>query len=314
MKIINDLKYKFYKKNDEKQIIKLFKKTFKKKLSLTHWKWVFKKNPAGNNKLLLTLYKKKIIAQCASIKLNYKLYSKSKNFFRIQNFMVDMSFRGKNIASNALKLLTLNIIKKKNYIITFPNKNSLNIFLRNGYRKFDLFTYEMTLENKISINENIIIKNSKFIHFSNEDSNLIKSFLKGFSLFNLRNKNYLIWRYSKKYNKYKISRIYKDKNLIGLAILKFYPKDKSINICELFYTKDHGALSAILYAVIINSKINKPKRIKLWSMPHYTFHKNLLRLGFKKTNFKTNVCTYKNLPRKLKVKNFYLSMGDSDIY
>jgi len=62
------------------------------------------------------------------------------------------------------------------------------------------------------------------------------------------------------------------------------------------------------------SKINKPKRIKLWSMPHYTFHKNLLRLGFKKTNFKTNVCTYKNLPRKLKVKNFYLSMGDSDIY
>ena len=59
MKIINDLKYKFYKKNDEKQIIKLFKKTFKKKLSLTHWKWVFKKNPAGNNKLLLTLYKKK---------------------------------------------------------------------------------------------------------------------------------------------------------------------------------------------------------------------------------------------------------------
>ena len=314
MKIIKDLKYKFYKKNDEKQILKLFNKIFKKKLRLVYWNWVFKKNPAGNNKVLLTFYKKKLIAQCASVKFNYKLHSKSKNFFRIQNFMVDRRFRGKNIASNALKLLTSNIMQKKNNIITFPNNNSLNIFLRNGYRKFDLFTYEMILKNKIIMNKNIIIKNSKFIHFSNEDNNLIKNFLKEFSFFNLRHKNYLIWRYNKKYNKYNISRVYKNKNLIGLAILKFYSKDKSICICELFLTKDSESLSAILNAVILNSKIYNPKRIKLWSMPHYTFHKNLLKLGFKKTNFKTNVCTYKNLQKKLKMKNLYLSMGDSDIY
>ena len=30
--------------------------------------------------------------------------------------------------------------------------------------------------------------------------------------------------------------------------------------------------------------------------------------------YKTNVCTYKNLQKKLKMKNLYLSMGDSDIY
>lgn len=306
--------YKFYNKGDENQIIPLFKKTFKKKLSLNNWSWVFKKNPVGKNKILIAFNKKKIVGQCASIRLNFKFNNQIKKIFRIQNFMVDIDFRGKSIAYNALKLLTLNIVKVKNNIITFPNNNSLKIFLKTGYNKFNLYSYEMIIKKKYHIEKDIFIKNTKKIEFFDRDIKLINEFLNEFSIFNLRNKNYLIWRYNRNYNDYRISRVYLKKKLIGLAIVKFYTKDKSICICELFYKKNIKNFSSILKAIIINLKSRKPKRLKIWSMPHFSFYKNLLKYGFKKTKYKTNVCTYKNLKIGNIKKRIYLSMGDSDIY
>lgn len=314
MKGTDNFIYKFYKKNDENQIISLFKKTFKRELSLNNWTWTFKKNPTGKNRILLVFYKYKLVGQCASIKLSFKLNKQKKNFFRIQNFMVDINFRGRSIAYKALKFLTSNIVKSKNYIISFPNNNSLKAFLKIGYTKFNLHSYEMIIRKKYQIEKNIFIKNSKQINFSKEDIKLINEFLNKFSIFNLRTKNYLNWRYNRNYNSYKISRVYLNKKLKGLAIIKFYSKDSSICICELFYKKNFRNFSSVLEAIILNLKKNKPKRLKIWSMPHFSFHKNLLKSGFKKTNFKTNVCTYKNFPTGNIKKKFYLSMGDSDVY
>ena len=314
MNIINKLNFQFYKKNNEYQIQSLFQKTFKRKLSLNTWTWVFKKNPKGKNKILLVFYKKNLIGQCAAVKMKFKLSQRIKVFFRIQNFMVDINFRGKKIASNALKNLTANIIKKKNYIITFPNSNSIRAFIKNGYSKFNLYTYEKTIKKKYKIQKNIFFKNSSQIKFFKEDINLINESLGDFQIFNLRDINYLNWRYSRNYNNYKISRIFQNKKLIGIAVIKFYSEDKSICICELFYKKGIKNFTSILNASILNLSNYNPGKIKIWSMPHFGFHKNLIKSGFKKTNFKTNVCVYKNLPIGNLKKNFYLSMGDSDIY
>ena len=102
--------------------------------------------------------------------------------------------------------------------------------------------------------------------------------------------------------------------MIGLSITKFYPKDKSICICELFFKKNNKNLYSIIKSSILNFKKNKPRRIKIWSMSYFNFHKGLLNFGFKKTIFKTNVCTYKNLSKNKSIKKMYLSMGDSDVY
>ena len=314
IKRAGDIIYKFYKKKDEYQIILLFKIIFKRKLSLNKWTWTFKKNPNGKNKILLAFKKKILIGQCASIKLNFKLNKQKKYFFRIQNFMVDMSHRGKSIAYNALNFLTLDIIKSKKYIISFPNNNSLKIFLKNGYYKFNIFTYEMIIKKNYPIKKNIFIKNSKQIIFSNNDIKFVKESLNEYCLYNLRNKNYLYWRYSRNYNNYKISRIYLNKKLIGLGIVKFYSKDSSVCICELFCKNSAENFSSILKAIILNLKSNKPKKLKIWSMPHFNFHKNLLKSDFKKTKYKTNVCIYKNLVIGNIKKKLYLSMGDSDVY
>lgn len=314
MNEIDNLNFQFYKKNNEYQIRSLFKKTFKKKLSLNFWTWVFKKNTNGKNKILLVFNKKKLIGQCAAVKLSFKLYKKKKAFYRIQNFMVDINFRGKKIATNALKKLTSSIIKKKDYIITFPNNNSLKAFLKNDYTKFNLYTYEKIIKRNYKIKENIFFKNSSQIKFFKEDIDLINETLHDFSIFNLRDEKYLSWRYSVNYNNYKISRIFQNKKLLGIAVLKFYPEDKSICICELFYKKGIKNLMSILNTSIHNLVNYNPEKIKIWSMPHFWFHKNLLKLGFKKTNFKTNVCIYKNLIFNNTKKNFFLSMGDSDVY
>ena len=316
MQEIKSFSYKLYKKNDEYKIVKLFQKTFQKKFNIKKWNQIFKKKPSGKNKISLVFSKKKLVAQCASIKTNFKFDNKKKFFYRIQNFMVHKNFRYKNIATKSLKFLTSRIIKNKNFIITFPNNNSIKTFLKNDFKRiFYIHTYETLLKKSYKINKKIVVKNSSYIEFKHDDIKLINDCLKKYSILSLRTKSYLNWRYNINYNEYKISRIYLNNKIIGLIVAKFYSKDKSICICEIFFKSNvRNNLRSILESAVINFRRNKPRKIKIWSMPHFNFHKNLLSFGFKKTDFKTNVCTHKNLSENKRIKKMYLSMGDSDIY
>ena len=316
MKEIKSFSYKLYKKNDEYKIVKLFQKTFQKKFNLIKWNWIFKKNPSGNNKISLVFSKKKLVAQCASIKINFKFDNKKKIFYRIQNFMVHKNFRYKNIATKSLKFLISKIIKNKYFIITFPNNNSIKTFLKNDFKRiFYIYTYEILLKKNYKINQKIVVKNSSYIEFKHDDIKLINDCLKKYSILSLRTKSYLNWRYNINYNEYKISRTYLNNKIIGLIVAKSYSKDKSICICEIFFKSNvPNNLKSILESAVINFRRNKPRKIKIWSMPHFSFHKNLLSFGFKKTDFKTNVCTHKNLSENKRIKKLYLSMGDSDVY
>lgn len=307
--------YKDYKKKDEYKIIQLFKKTFKKNFILKKWTWIFKKNPNGNSKIALVFYKKKLVGQCASIKIFFNLHSKKKIFYRIQNFMVDKNYRLNKIATHSLKFLTSKIIKNNNHIITFPNDNSIKTFLRNNFKRlFYIYTYEVPLNKRYEIEKKIIVKNSSKVKIENKDMSLINECLKKYAIFNSRNKNYLNWRYSSNYHNYKISRIFFNKELVALSIVKFYSKDNSICICEIFFKDSNKNLYTIIKSSILNFKKNKPIIMKIWSMPYFNFHKDLLNFGFKKSTFKTNVCSHKNLSKGKSFKKIYLSMGDSDIY
>lgn len=308
--------YELYKTNDEYKIVKLFQKTFKKKFNLIKWNWIFKKNPSGKNKISLVFSKKELVAQCASIKTNFKFGNKKKIFYRIQNFMVHKNYRFRNIATEALKFLTSRIIKNKNFIITFPNNNSIKTFLKNNFKRiFYIYTYEILLKKNYKINKKIVVKNSSHIKFEQDDIKLINDCLKKYSILSLRTKNYLNWRYNINYDDYKISRIFLNNKIIALIVAKFYSKDESICICEIFFKSNvRNNLRFILESAVINFRKNKPKKIKIWSMPHYSFHKNLLSFGFTKTDFKTNVCTHKNLSENKLIKKMYLTMGDSDVY
>ena len=230
--------------------------------------------------------------------------------------MVHKNFRYKNIATKSLKFLTSRIIKNKDFIITFPNNNSIKTFLKNDFKRiFYIYTYEILLKKNYKINKKIVVKNSSYIEFKHDDIKLINDCLKKYSILSLRTKSYLNWRYNINYNEYKISRIYLNNKIIGLIVAKFYSKDKSICICEIFFKSNvRNNLKSILESVVINFRRNKPRKIKIWSKPHFSFHKNLLSFGFKKTDFKTNVCTHKNLSENKRIKKMYLSMGDSDVY
>ena len=231
--------------------------------------------------------------------------------------MVDKSYREKKIATKTLNFLISKIIKNKGYVITFPNRNiSTKIFSKKNFRKlFHIYTYEFFLKKRYKVEKEIFVLNSLKVKIGNKDMKFIDECLKKYKIFNFRNKNYLNWRYNLNFDNYKISRIFLNKVMIGLLISKFYSKDKSICICEIFYKKGDGNNLKFLIQSAINSyKKNKPVKIKVWTMHHFNFHRGLLNFGFKRTIFKTNVCTYKNLPKNDSIKKMYLSMGDSDIY
>ena len=93
MNEIENFSYKNYQKNNEYKIVRLFQKTFKRKLSLKKWNWVFKKNPNGRSKITLVFLKNRLVGQCASIKILFRLNSKIKKFYRLQDVMVDKKYR-----------------------------------------------------------------------------------------------------------------------------------------------------------------------------------------------------------------------------
>ncbi len=313
MSEIESFSYKNYQNKNEYKIVKLFEKTFKRKFNIKKWNWVFKKNPSGKSKITLVFLKNRLVGQCASIKLLFRSNSKIKSFYRLQDVMVDKKYRLKKISTKNLKLFTSEAIKKNNNIIAFPNDRSVKSFLRAGYKIFYIHTYEMLLKTKYKVDEKIIIKNSNSVSFNSKDTDLINNCLKKYTLFNSRKTNYLNWRYSLSYNNYKISRFYLNKKMIGLIVGKFYAKDKSICICELFFNESKN-LYSIIKSFLIFVKKSKAKKIKIWSIPYFNFHKNLLNFGFKKTSYKTNICVDKNLFQNKSIKKIFLSMGDSDIY
>ena len=313
MQEVENFFYKNYQKNSEHKIIQLFKKTFKTNFILKKWIWIFKKNPNGKNKITLVFSKKKLISHCASIKISFKYNSKIKFFYRVQNFMVDKEYRKKKIASETLKSLISKITKNNGYVITFPIRDiTKKIFSKKNFRKlFHICTYEMLLKKNYKVEKKLILKNSTKVKIENKDMKLINGCLNKYPIYNLRSKNYLNWRYNFNYASYKITRIFSNNEMIGLLIGKFYQQDKSICVCELFLKKNTNMnLKSLIESAVLNFKRNRPRKIKIWSMSYFSFHKDLLNLGFKNSKFKTNVCTYKNLSKNKSIKKMYLSMGN----
>ena len=316
-----DIKIKKFNLKYKQEILQLHKRSFKKSKSSKYWNWRFNnkflKKPFG----LIALSKKKIISHFITQPIKYKIKNKEKKCLLTLWVMTDPNYFRKNIdlLHNMMKE-TYELAKKKEFFLIsgFANKKSHLIYTRwFGFKEIqmnELIKILPTNFNSKKILDCVQIKkfDSTFTNFY-KNHNTLKN-----KICTPRTSKYLNWRYLEKpENEYRCYKILKEKKLVGYFILKNYLGEKC-HIIDFLVSNDKDVYNTIIDKAIKFALDSNIKEISLWAPEYTSFYSHLKKNGFKERKLETYFIIKKLYDKQdsyvKKFKNWYITMGDSDVF
>ena len=230
--------------------------------------------------------------------------------------MTHPTWRGKGLFQNLAKEL---YAKGNDFQIGavwgFPNDNSHITFISKlGWNDiYEIPTMALELNNvnveKYSLDPTIKTDNLfSFIYPGSQNDNLIRIH---------KTKSYLAWRYAKNpINNYENYVIEKNGEVSSYVITKRYGND--IDIVDI-QTDNAYESNMLLMHIIKNSLNNDVHNLYCWAPSHHFVHGVLERLGFKNSAPVTYFGGLELIQSKtpsgwLNYNNWYIQMGDSDVY
>ena len=323
------MEIKRYKEGDEEQILELFELAFSKKLSKEFWLWRFKNNPFLDPEMISLMWEDDVLAGHYAVSALEMVVDDEEVLASLSGTtMTHPSFQGKGIFS-ILSLELYDRVNREhgvNMVLGFPNKNSHYGLVKKIEWK------DMTIVPNLSLSTGKLKKvelttTVKTIKsFNDSHSGFVRNTISdlGFSVFVNRSTKYLNWRYIEcPVNDYHCMEITREGKCIGIVISKIFQPDSSsnpeIDIVEFFCAPDLKILPEILIHTgnfysqngLTNSNLN------LWMSlfdPRYLL---MERLGFSPGMPLTYMCTKefsKGFEKVADYRNWYISMGDSDIF
>lgn len=310
-----------YTKGDELAIIALFEITFKQKMSLEQWNWRFTNNPAGKHWIKLMWQEGQLIGHYAVSPLIMEINGKEVMTAHSLATMTHPEHGGKGIfkaLSNALyDDLEKNLGCKA--IWGFPNNNSHYGFVNSlDWKDIGVIhTLGMAFHNAQHQTSDVIIE--EFENFSSAHVAFIDKNIHSYPIKVKRSTAYLNWRYTEKpavkYKKF-FGQI---EGINYLAVTKIYPTGKpeiwDLNIVEL-YVDDHKIVNQLIAAIGKVYSLNFD-RVITWKNLHNKEHIQLEKLGFVLTHPQTYLSAriHADMNSEFReMKNWYFSMGDSDVF
>ncbi len=310
-----DLRYK-------QKILHLHKISFNRRKSNTYWNWRF------NNKFLkkpfgkIAFLKEKIISHYIVQPVKYKIKNEQKNILLSLWTMTDHKYFKRNIGLlHVLMKETYKISKKKkfSFVIGFANKKSHLIFTRWFEFKEIKIMDEIVKSLPLKYNSKKIlecVQITKFDHtFTNfyKNQNIIKN-----KIHIPRTSKNLNWRYIEKPDKeYKCYKILKEKKHAGYFILKNY-LGKKCQIIDFLIISNSDVYNTIIKQSIQFAKENNLTEISLWAPKNSSFYNYLKKIGFEERRMETYFIIKKidgSIDNDVEnFKNWYITMGDSDVF
>ena len=316
-----EISIKDYSPKYKRQILNLFEKTFNKKMTKEFWEWRFEKNPYGNPLIKLAFVNQKLVANYLLHPIELRMGFKPIRGLFSMTTMTDPEFAGKGIMSNLAKEV-YDLGKRKDYdiIFGFSNKNSRYMFTQKlGFKELETMN-----EICLGINNNTdFISNCKCIEIENFDEDYSQFYSleqkRMYKIIIPRTKEHLQWRYTNHpQNKYHCYKITKDNDLKGFFVLKNYEGIKS-HIVDYFMINEDIYYEAMIATATSFCKKFKIPELTLWvnnSLPMFKF---LLKIGFRKnpimTFFIAKILNENKIDKTFfDFNNWYVTMGDSDVY
>lgn len=316
------LEIRNYKKNDEKEIMNLFKKSFNRDMHYTEWKWNYDDNIC-NDKFIKIMWDDDILAgHYAVLPSKMNIYDKTYTSGLSMTTMTSPEYKKQGIFVKLANALYEENYNKLPVIYGFPNNNSLHGFIKHlgwnhilDIEMYSCYTFKSELKS--------LDKNIKSTEMLDDRVNvLFDKFSKVFKEYKImikRDKEYLHWRYDlNPYNKYYYLVYEKDKEYLGYCIYKIF-EDGDKKVCDLvdIIAVNNGIYEKLLKSLIDLMACNKIRKINSWfiNKDKLDIGKNL---GFNRTNLITHLgfklnCDFIKLD-DMDVDKWYITMGDSDVF
>ena len=314
--------YETYLPRDETAILELFNTSFGKKMNIDFWQWRFKDNPTGQMMVELAWDDEILVAHYAISPVILSVNGKDHFTALSMTTMTHPNYRGRRLFP-ILSTRLYERLRLCDYSIVwgFPNYRSHPTFI-NRLAWDDIYEIPMFTLNVEYLSE--LIKISRCIvelSIFDEKFDILWEKVKcDNEIWVKRDQKYLNWRYIlNPTHKYTILAYIDNDELLGYAVYKKYYSD--IDIVDFVSVQ-----GAIIGEELINSIFNMAllqgdiKRINMWFNLHHPLHGYLERMCFQ-NNVPVTYLGSKKLDDSKhysvdfkNYSNWYLQMGDSDVY
>jgi len=172
-----------------------------KKFNSKYWYWQYKQNPKKQSFIYVAWINKQIVGYYHVATYSFMANNTKQVIGNVQDVAVDEQFQGKGIFRKLAKFANSDINKYVDILYSFPNKKSINNFLK--YDKFKLIDYMPIYFSPIKINfffnkKKKLEKNNQVVVFNQLNEKIyevFEKFSKTHSYYVLRDKDFLNWRY-----------------------------------------------------------------------------------------------------------------------
>jgi hypothetical protein len=316
------LQLKEYTIGDETKILDLFKLVFKKEMSLDYWNWRFKRNPIGKVMIQLMYDEQKLIGHYAVCPIVLKYKEMEITTALSMTTMTHPDYNGKGVFST----LAIELYKKENQINNlqsvwgFPNVNSHYGFIKNLNWK-DVCQIPTLSKN---INQLDIPEISDYFTliqvFKKTSDAVLLNYNNGYACQVKRDSFYLNWRYVENpSNSYDIFTNQTETEFFVTKVFKSFSDQETyeIDVLECLILANMQSVKELISKILHHYKNYNLAKINIW-MPHnhplhILFERSNFLLSEPVTFFGVNVMA-EDREEMLDSRQWYFSMGDSDIY
>ena len=314
---MSHIEYRTYQTGDEEGILALYNRVFPTSMSPAQWRWTYRDNTRKRTDVVVAMDGTRIVGHCAAVPLLARHDGTEILTSRIQNVLVDPDYRGRGIFLQALsELEALLRSRASEFVLTYPNDNSLPAFMKLGYRHVgDIRQYVggagLVTPRSMHVEETAPV-------FTSEDATLMATVLVDYAIRNDRSADYLTWRYGEHSgHAYHVIRVRDGSALAGLAVVKPYPAGRTVDVLEFCAADTPGAV-ATLAAALSSRAATGMNAVALWLLPHYVGFRTFADIGFVPTERAAHVVqmplSARASSRRDDLEGYYLTMGDSDVF
>jgi len=315
--------YARFTPGDQDQILALYNQVFASRRIQGRWRWEYLHNPAQRMDMVLAFCGPTLVGHAAGVPASFRHEDRLVLASRSQNGFVHPDFQRRGIYLEALSRYTDDLTARGvDFVFGFPNRNSFPSFMKSGgYGHLcDIYPFNLRIDGRVTdAPPRAAIEIEDAPAFRPQDVAFFARALSGFSIVQNRDAAYLAWRYHPDAgHPYRIVRAFDGGEQIGLAVVKAYPDGGTIDLVELAFRSDAGALLSALRAVSERFAEQGLNAFSVWSMEHDPLYPLLRSIGFEREERPTHVI-YRALSSRCSRRvsdpsAYYLSMGDSDVY
>jgi hypothetical protein len=320
----NILTYRDYQPGDEVSILALFRQVFHREMSPSFWRWRYRDDPFGQSVIRMAFDGDRLVGHFAAIPMKVAVTGEIYTDIFPMTAMTHPDYGGRGIFTSLMDQTYRSCAQKgASLVYGFCNQNSLGPSVRYGYRNVIKTVLWQKKLNANSITGPPIDKVEPVSIFDDRIDALWETVKNDYPVINIRNKEFLNWRYIRAPHTEYSCFVYADGGAVaGYIVLKVYTEPGLIkaHIVDLLSVRDEFVVRALIGKAYRYFSEKGIYDLSCWMMgsPFYRgiFEAEGFFAGPDATNFGVKRLDLKNalLSDVEDTSLWYATMGDSDVY